>query len=72
MTPTQIFLIDNLLGGLVQLIMDKQNLDIPKAMEVLYSSKLYDKIMDVETGLYFQSSDYNYEILEEDLLDKSI
>ena len=61
MTNEQTFIIDHLLSELVQLIMDDQGADLQTALDLLYTSPLYDKITDVETGLYLQSADYNYE-----------
>ena len=40
---------------------------IPKALELVYNSQLYDKIMDLETGLYYQSARYNYELLRHEV-----
>ena len=41
---------------------------ITVAMDVVYNSQLYDKILDLETGLYYQSAGYNYELLRHELL----
>lgn len=64
MTNEQTFIIDHLLSELLKLIMDDQNLTLQEALDTLYQSPLYDKIQDIETGLYLQSADYNYEILK--------
>ncbi|MCQ2311466.1 MAG: hypothetical protein MJZ64_06940 [Paludibacteraceae bacterium] len=63
MTKEQTFIIDTLLAELVQLIMKYQNVDMQTALDTLYNSSLYEKIMDIETGLYLQSADYNYELI---------
>jgi len=44
-----------------------QNVSFQKALDLLYNSTLYDKILDTETGLYLQSPDYNYELLQEEM-----
>lgn len=67
MTKEQTFLTDNLLAGLLQLIMEDRKVDMQSALDILYNSRLYAQIMDTETGLYFQSADYNYELLKEEL-----
>ncbi len=67
MTKEQTFLTDNLLAELLKIIMEKRNANIQDALDMLYNSQLYDKINDPETGLYFQSADYNYELLENEL-----
>ena len=38
------------------------------AMDGVYNSQLYEKILDLETGLYYQSAGYNYELLRNELL----
>lgn len=67
MTKEQTFLTDNLLAELLKIIMEKRNANIQDALDILYNSQLYDKINNPETGLYFQSADYNYELLENEL-----
>ncbi len=63
MTKEQTFIIDTLLAELVRLIMEYQRVDMQTALDTLYNSSLYEKIMDIETGLYLQSADYNYELI---------
>lgn len=67
MNETKVFLIDFLLAELINLIVQNKKVSFQDAIELLYNSKLYDKIMDIETGLYFQSADYNYELLSEEM-----
>lgn len=62
MTEETRFLIDSLVEQLALMVMDEYKLPIPKALELVYNSQLYDKIMDLETGLYYQSVRYNYEL----------
>ena len=37
-------------------------------MSVVYNSQLYEKILDTETGLYYQSAGYNYQFLRREIL----
>ena len=67
MSKEQTFITDYLYAELVKLIMLYQNVSFQKALDLLYSSTLYDKILDTETGLYLQSPDYNYELLQEEM-----
>ena len=67
MSKNQIFITDYLFAELVKLIMQYRHLSFQEALDLLYNSALYDKITDLETGLYLQSPDYNYELLEEEL-----
>lgn len=62
------FLIDSLTKNLVLKVMNDFDYSITVAMDVVYNSQLYDKILDLETGLYYQSAGYNYELLRHELL----
>lgn len=62
------FLLDTLTKNLVLKVMEEFGYSITKAMDVVYNSQLYEKILDLETGLYFQSAGYNYELLRHELL----
>lgn len=65
MTKEQTFIVDTLLAELTLLIMEYQKVGLLTALEILYGSSLYEKIMDIETGLYLQSADYNYELIND-------
>lgn len=67
MNKEQTFITDYLYAELVKLIMLYQNFSFQEALDLLYNSTLYDKILDTETGLYLQSPDYNYELLQEEM-----
>ena len=62
------YLIDTLTKNLVIKVMEDFGYSIPEAMDAVYNSQLYEKILDVETGLYYQSAVYNYEFLRRELL----
>ena len=68
MTKETIFLIDNLTKNLVLMVMEDFNYSITETMDAVYNSQLYEKILDLETGLYYQSAGYNYELLRNELL----
>lgn len=67
MSKEQTFITDYLYAELVKLIMLYQKVSFQEALDLLYNSTLYDKILDTETGLYLQSPDYNYELLQEEM-----
>ena len=67
MTEETRFLIDSLVEQLALMAMDEYKLPMQKALELVYNSQLYDKIMDLETGLYYQSARYNYELLHHEV-----
>lgn len=48
---------------LVVLLMEYRNLSIGKALDMLYNSQTYEKLLNKKTGLYFQSPYYIYELL---------
>lgn len=62
------FLLDTLTKNLVLKVMEEFGYSITEAMDVVYNSQLYEKILDLETGLYYQSVGYNYELLRNELL----
>ena len=61
------FLIDALIERLVLLVMDDFKLSLLDALSLVYNSQLYEKITDLETGLYYQSALYNYELLRKEI-----
>ncbi len=67
MTQETQFLIDSLVERLTQFLMEDDKLTLVEALSIVYHSQLYEKIMDMETGLYFQSAAYNYNLLRREL-----
>ncbi len=63
------FLIDSLTKNLVLKVIKEFKLSIKESLDAVYNSQLYDKILDLETGLYFQSAGYNYQLLRKELLE---
>ena len=63
------FLIDSLTMNLVLRVIKEFKLSIKESLDAVYNSQLYDKILDLETGLYFQSAGYNYQLLRKELLE---
>lgn len=49
---------------LVSYIMEEYNAEYAKAIDMLYNSQTFEKLLDSETGLYFQSSRYIYELFK--------
>ena len=46
---------------------DVQKIEYVEAMRLLYNSLLYDKIMNVGTGLYRESPAYVYGLLQDEM-----
>lgn len=53
MTNETIFLLETLTKNLVLKVMEEFGYSITEAMDVVYHSQIYDKILDLETGLYY-------------------
>ena len=57
------FLINATIDQMTVFLMEDYRLELPAALELIYNSQLYEKIINLDTGLYFQSAAYNYELL---------
>ena len=66
------FLLDTLTKNLVLKVMEEFGYNIPDAMSTVYNSQLYEKILKLETGLYFKSDKYNYQLLLQENKKKKI
>jgi hypothetical protein len=45
----------------------ENNTTLTKAFDTVYNSTYYKKLEDLETGLYQESSAYNYDLLKDEL-----
>ena len=54
---------------IVGFLMADYNLELDEAMKLLYNSELFDKLHDIDTGLYIEGSAYVYELLKDELSD---
>lgn len=66
MSELQQELFDIATGNLCGWVSEKEGLSIKEAMRVVYSSKLYEKLQDPETGLYREGPAYLYDMLAEE------
>ena len=48
-------------------IMSDKSLEVDEAMRTVYDSVVFEKLSDIETGLYLESSAYIYELLKDEL-----
>lgn len=53
---------------LAELLAKDFDMTITEALDALYGSETYTKLCDSNTGLYFQSSQYVYSFLKNELL----
>lgn len=62
------FLIDSLVEQLALWAMRDYRLSMTGALQLVFNSQLYEKVVDLETGLYYQSAAYNYGLLKHEIV----
>lgn len=62
---------EEIVKDMISRLMEQRSLTMQQAFDAVYTSRLFEKLSDPKTGLYFQSSGYVYSYLEEEL-DKEI
>ena len=67
MSGKEIFMIETLTRELIVRLMDENSLTMREAMDKVYNSKTYHALSNLETGLYFQSPAYLYDVLSQEL-----
>lgn len=60
------FMIAYTVDRMTEFLIEDYQLSIPQALSVIYNAKIYQKLLQTETGLYAQSPSYVYELLEEE------
>lgn len=60
-------MVETLTRELITRLMEDRALTMREAMDVVYNSKTYAALNNLDTGLYFQSPAYVYDVLEEEL-----
>lgn len=51
---------------IIEFIMSDLNIDYDEAMKLFYSSKTFEKLYQIETGLYLESAAYVYGIFQDE------
>ena len=64
MTSQQQEMIEYTTQEVIQYIMEDKECSMEAAMEEFYMSKIFEKLNDIETGLYLEGSAYIYEMLK--------
>lgn len=64
MTNQQQEVIEYTIQEVVRYLMEDNRITMEHAMEQFYISKAFDKLSDIETGLYLEGSAYIYEMLK--------
>ena len=54
---------------MIDLLMERDGMSMQAALDKVYNSKVYEKLLDERSGLYFQSPQYVYEILKHEMTD---
>ena len=62
------FVIEELVKELVLRLMEDRGLTMKQALDTIYNSETYTKILDLRTSLFSQSTAYVYSILETEIL----
>ncbi len=65
-------MIEELVKDLVLKLMEEQKMSMSDALDAVYNSDTYEKILDLETSLFAQSSAYVYGILQRELKEGKI
>ncbi|MBO6284401.1 MAG: hypothetical protein J6M63_10780 [Pseudobutyrivibrio sp.] len=60
-------LIEFAVQDVVEMISKDMQIDYEDAMNYFYESQIFDKLQDVDTGLYRESSAYVYDLYKDEL-----
>ena len=58
---------EEIVKDLIARLMDEHGLTMQEAFDLVYNSRLFEKLNDPKTGLFFQSSGYVYSYLQEEI-----
>ena len=67
LTPEETFMVETLTRELITRLIEERSLTMREAMDIVYNSKTYNALNNLDTGLYFQSPAYVYDVLEEEI-----
>lgn len=51
---------------IIEYIVEDLQVEYDKAMQIFYNSETFDKLVDIDTGLYFESSAYVYSLFQDE------
>ena len=58
---------ENIVKDMISRLMEERGLSMKDAFDVVYTSRLFEKLNNPKTGMYFQSSGYVYSFLIEEI-----
>ena len=61
------FLVNHIVDRLTEFLVTDHTLELADALKIVYQSKTYQRLQDVDGGLYIQSPSYVYELLQKEL-----
>lgn len=61
------FLINRIVDKLTEFLVIDSSIDLTDALKVVYNSKVYQQLQDLEGDLYVQSPSYIYELLKQEM-----
>ena len=67
MNGKETFMVETLTRELIARLMEERSLTMREAMDIVYNSKTYTTLNNLDSGLYFQSPAYVYDVLEEEI-----
>lgn len=59
-------LVEYQIQDIIDYIVTDIQIEYDKAMQLFYNSKTFDKLTDIETGLYLESSAYVYGLFQDE------
>lgn len=60
-------LIEGIIQELIKFLCEDEEYSIEKSMQIVYNSQIFEKISDMETGLYKESPSFVYELLKDEI-----
>jgi hypothetical protein len=60
-------LVEYIIQDVIAFIIEEKHMELDIAMNSFYNSRVFEKLMDEETGLYLESSSYIYELFTAEL-----
>ena len=61
---------EEIVKDLISRIMEERGISMQEAFDIVYQSRLFEKLNNPNTGLFFQSSGYVYSYLQDELNSK--
>lgn len=60
-------LIEFIIQDIIHYLVTDLHIEYDDAMNIFYNSETFDKLQDIETGLYLESSAYVYGLLQDEI-----